>query len=134
MNDILKLLTSPNFAEVAEGVLMAEVLLTDQDAATADRNAIREALIAIVEAEPPHPSAGAAVWALGKLRDESLRPIFIRFMRRAVQKVESSGGDLFQAIIALADTGERSLQISRSVNDLDLNFSLANKFLHRIDE
>jgi hypothetical protein len=101
------------------------------EASTDDRHAVREALIGLVERDPPHPSAGAAVWALGKLCDARLRPFFVRFLSRAVERLNASGGDAWQALVALADAGEASLGGSGGSRNFEENYRRATAFLRR---
>ncbi|HEY2588086.1 MAG TPA: HEAT repeat domain-containing protein [Tepidisphaeraceae bacterium] len=131
MNDIISLLRSSDPTRVAKGIVMGEEALTNASVAPPDRTLIRDALVAIADADPPHPLAGSAIWALGKLRDETLRPLFIKFLQRSVENLRSNGGDLWQAIIALADCGEETLNVSGGVLDFERNHSLAIEFLRR---
>src|SRR5215212_490892 len=61
MDSIVTLLTSSDAAHVAEGVLRAVELFEAASASADDHRAVRDALMAVAETEPPHPSAGAAV-------------------------------------------------------------------------
>ena len=131
MNPIVQLLASHEPARVAEGVLQAVEAIAAGDAPVQDRRQLRDALAALADTDPPHPSAGAAVWALGKLRDPDLRPLFVRFLSRATARLDADGHDVWQAIVALADTGEQSLRVSGSSRDFDQNFSRATEFLRR---
>ena len=129
VNPIVQLLASSEPAEVAEGVLQAVEALAADAVPAQDRLPLRDALAAVADTDPPHPSAGAAVWALGKLRDPELRPLFVRFLARAVARLDAGGHDVWQAIVALADAGEQSLRVSGSSRDFDRNFSRATEFL-----
>lgn len=131
MDEIISLLCSPDHARVAQGILLAEEVLTDPTVSPPDRASIRDALVAIADADPPHRQAGSAIWALGKLGDETLRPLFIRFLQRSAANLKASGGDLWQAIIALGDCGEEMLNVSGGILDFERNHSLAIEFLKR---
>ena len=131
MNPIVQLLTSSEPARVAEGVLQAVEALAAGDVPAQDRLTLRDALAAVADTDPPHPSAGAAVWALGKFHDPSLRPLFVRFLSRAVDRLDAGGHDVWQAIVALGDSGERSLRASGSSRAFDENFRRASEFLRR---
>jgi hypothetical protein len=131
VDSIVTLLTSSDPRHVAEGVLQAVELFETGSGPADQRGAVRDALTAIADTEPPHPSAGAAVWALGKLGDAGLRPLFVRFLARAVGRLDGAGSDVWQAIVALADGGEPSLRVSGGVRDFDENFRRATEFLRR---
>lgn len=131
MHPIVALLLSTDPARVADGMLQADEAFAAGHLAADDRRAVRDALVVIAEAEPAHPSAGAAVWALGKLADPELRPMLVRFLSRAVARLESGGSDVWQAMVALADAGERSLMVSGHGRQFDENFRRATEFLRR---
>jgi hypothetical protein len=132
MTDIVKLLSSADPKLVHEGILQAEELFTRGESSRADHGAIANALITILEAEPSHPAASSAVWALGKLRDPNLRPTFVRFLARALPQFESRANEMWQTIIALENTGEEILEQSGSFNDFDRNYRLATDYLRRL--
>jgi hypothetical protein len=131
VNPIVELLTSSDPSRVAEGVLRAVERLTAGDASARDGVELRDALAAVADTDPPHPSAGAAVWALGKVGDPALRPLFVRFLSRAVGRLEAADGDVWQAIVALANSGEQSLRVSGGVHEFDKNHQRAVEFLQR---
>jgi HEAT repeat protein len=131
VDSIVTLLTSSDIAHVAEGVLQAVELFEAASASADDQRAVRDALMAVADTEPPHPSAGAAVWALGKLGDAELRPLLVHFLARAVGRLDVGGNDVWQAIVALANCGEQSLRVSGGVRDFDENFRRATEFLRR---
>jgi hypothetical protein len=85
-------------------------------------------LVTIADSDPLVQHAGAAVWALGKLGDESLRPLFTRFLRRAVGSMVWGSHNTWQAILALSEM-EPSLRGSGGVLDFERNFSLAKEYL-----
>src|SRR3954451_21549703 len=99
MHPIVTLLTSSDAAHVADGVLQAADFFESTSEPADDRRAIRDALVAVADAEPAHPSSGPAVWALGKLGDPELRPLFVRFLARAVARLDAGGHDVWQALV-----------------------------------
>jgi hypothetical protein len=90
----------------------------------------RQELVRFVEAQPDHPNVPTAVWALGKLFDKELKPLFEEVLRH---HVEGDSGALYQAIIALdnLDVDFPEAHGSYSLDDVEKNRRMARAYLER---
>ena len=134
MTSLLRRLASTDASEVSDGIVEAEAWFCRGETAVADVALLVAALVDLVDREPPHPSAAAAVWALGKLRDARLRPVFTRFLARSVHQFDDASNGLWQALIALGDTGVTSLQLSGGPAQHAPNYAAAVAYLRQSGE
>jgi hypothetical protein len=100
-----------------------EVVDTEVDAG--DMARLREAVVGFVERH------GYGSWMLSKCQDPSLKPVFIRVLRK---NVDGDAGELFQAMIALSNLGEDVFagRCGMCILDEELNRRLAVGYLGRL--
>lgn len=122
---IIRCLRSERNGDVQNAI--AEIV--DQYARGGMPQSIREALVALAKRTPSHPSAGSAIWALGKCRDPELKPVFDNFLVEAVERLRLSGSDVWQAIVALSDCGVQSMRISGGSLKFDASYERARQYL-----
>ncbi len=134
MTAILRLLASTDPSELNDGIVEADAWLGRGEGADADVALLVAALVDLVDREPPHPSAAAAVWALGKTGDVRLRPVFTRFLARSVRQFDGTSNGIWQALIALGDTGIPSLQLSGGPEQHARNLGAAVAYLRQSGE
>jgi hypothetical protein len=86
--------------------------------------------VRFVEEHPDHDDAGTAVWALGKLFDQELTPLFESILRR---HLEGNSGTLYQALIALNNLGIDFPEAagSYSIHEVEKNKGMARAYLER---
>jgi hypothetical protein len=91
---------------------------------------LRDAIVALVKREPGRADCSTAYWALGKLGDESLKPLFVQALSRYIGREPHS---LYQAMVALSNLGEGVFagRSSTSTGDPE-NDELAKSYLARV--
>lgn len=96
---------------------------------TADAQQLKSALIEIVAGGAQNDETGAALWALGKLHDVSLKPIFQNALRASL---EGDANILWQAMCSLDLLGENVLRGGGSLRDENANREKARSYLARM--
>ncbi len=93
----------------------------------ADIDALRLALLGLVEPDLSHPQASTIVWLLGKWASPEDQPLFRRALERGVEE----GDDLlYQALIALDNLGVLNADTtSFSAFEVETNRALAQAYL-----
>jgi succinyl-diaminopimelate desuccinylase len=76
----------------------------DQEISLVGGHQLRDALVRFIHRWMEHPAAGMAVWALGKLHDPALKPVFDEVLDH---HLERDPNVLFQAMMALQNLGIR---------------------------
>jgi hypothetical protein len=91
---------------------------------------LKAAIIGFIQQSPINPHIGSAIWALGKLMDSSTKEILIKAMIRLLDEYPY---DLYQAMIALNNIGEKPFGNRNSMSALDIedNCKLARAYLNR---
>ena len=91
---------------------------------------LRQELVRLLESDFDHPEAGPALWALGKLYDPALRPLFERALHH---HLERNANVLYQAIIALNNLGVEFPEAhgAFAFNDVERNRAMAKAHLAR---
>jgi succinyl-diaminopimelate desuccinylase len=99
----------------------------EQETSEAGAHQLREALTRFIHRWMAHPSAGLAVWALSKLRDPGLKPLFDEVLEHHLERDPSI---LFQALVALQNVGIRlpGAEQGLSVNEAERNRVLARSY------
>lgn len=99
----------------------------DQETSEPGGRQLRDALIRFIRRWREHPAAGMAVWALGKLRDPELRPLFDEVLEH---HLERDPNVLFQALMALRNLGIRvpGDEQGLSVHEVERNRILARSY------
>ncbi|MEM0913229.1 MAG: hypothetical protein AAGK09_01305 [Planctomycetota bacterium] len=124
--------------DIEEGVGLAadlfdEMRMHTNELATDPRaQAIREELIKLTNRDLRHPNLHGALWALSKVRDPSLQPVFVECMYRSFNMLRMAEANLWQTIYALADAGVDELRVSGGCLDFDRNHQLALEYLKKL--
>jgi hypothetical protein len=104
--------------------------VTETTIVTSDIDRLHEAIVAFISRRPPTTLLISALWALSKRGDLQTKPVLIATLAHCVNHEQAA---LFQAMIALANSGEDVFGQERSLSDLDVekNRALALAYLQR---
>lgn len=113
--------------------LLSESLPPEAQSVAADHQKVQQlkhALCEWVRSSQPTDSVSTAIWALGKLYDRSLIPLFVETLRWGTK---ANSAFLYQSLIALSNLGEIRLPASGvSLFDRKSNEAIAREYL--VDE
>ncbi|HYH98290.1 M20 family metallopeptidase [Hyalangium sp.] len=99
----------------------------DQETSEAGVHLLRDALTRFIHRWMEHPSAGLAVWALGKLHYPGLKPLFDEVLEHHLERDPNL---LYQALIALQNLGIRlpGEEQGMSVYEVERNRVMARSY------
>jgi len=99
----------------------------DQEISEPGGRQLRDALIRFIRQWMGHAAVGMAVWALGKLRDPELKPLFEEVLEHHLERDPNA---LFQSLIALQNLGIRMPDEEQglSVHEVERNRILARSY------